>query len=166
MPTVQRLDPTHALAYRELMLRAYTDEPDAFTSTPEERAAQPTSWWEKRVCDDDSQVLGAFRDGVLVGTAGIEYATRTKSRHKASLFGMYVAPEARGHGLGAALLDAAFAQIRARQGMRLVTLTVSDGNRPAIALYERAGFKTFGVEPLAIRVGDRFIAKVHMACEL
>lgn len=166
MPTVLRLDPSHARAYRELMIQAYTQEPDAFTSTPEERGALPLGWWEKRVADDDSQVLGAFETDALVGTAGIEFATRAKSRHKASLFGMYVVPQARGRGLGLALLEAALAHIRARHGMRLVTLTVSDGNQAAIALYERAGFKAFGIEPLAIRVGDRFIAKVHMACEL
>ena len=124
------------------------------------------AWWENRMASDDSQVIGAIEAGTVLGTAGIEFATRAKSRHKASLFGMYVVPEARGRGLGIALVQSALECIRAREGMRLVTLTVSDGNHSAIALYERAGFKTFGVEPLAIRVGNRFIAKVHMAYEL
>jgi hypothetical protein len=30
------------------MLRAYEVAADAFTSTPEERAAEPESWWVKR----------------------------------------------------------------------------------------------------------------------
>lgn len=34
-----------APAYRALMLHAYESAADAFTSTPQERAAAPLSWW-------------------------------------------------------------------------------------------------------------------------
>src|SRR4051812_9379594 len=69
--TTTLLAPEHAAAYRDLMLEAYAQEPDAFTSTPEERAVLPMSWWEKRLGDnDDSLVLGALEDGKLVGAVG------------------------------------------------------------------------------------------------
>jgi ribosomal protein S18 acetylase RimI-like enzyme len=48
----------------------------------------------------------------------------------------------------------------------VVTLTVTEGNEHAIALYESLGFKRFGVEPLAIAVQDGFKAKVHMWREI
>jgi hypothetical protein len=45
---VARLIAADAPRYRALMLHAYEVAADAFTSTPEERAAEPESWWVKR----------------------------------------------------------------------------------------------------------------------
>jgi RimJ/RimL family protein N-acetyltransferase len=54
-------------------------------------------------------------------------------------------------GLGRQLVDLALSQARQRPGVEVVTLTVTEGNDPAIALYEAAGFRNFGIEPMAIR---------------
>lgn len=51
-------------------------------------------------------------------------------------------PDHRGHGIGAAMLRHVLA---AAAGCQLASLEVRAGNRPAIALYERAGFKTVHV---------------------
>jgi RimJ/RimL family protein N-acetyltransferase len=163
--TIERLARPHAAAYRELMLQAYARHPDAFTATVEERAGLPLAWWEARVQPGDApaeMVLGALQDSALLGVAGLSFEARPKLRHKAHLFGMYVAPASRGRGLGEALVKAVLAQAAARPGVQLVQLTVSEGNAAAEALYARCGFVRFGVEPLAMALGDGFIAKVHM----
>jgi ribosomal protein S18 acetylase RimI-like enzyme len=166
MAAVRPLSPSDATAYRALMLEAYEREPDAFTSTPSERAALPMAWWEKRLgAKDDAAAFGAFDGKALVGAIVLERGEREKVRHKGHVVGMYVVEAARGRGLGAALMAAAMASAKA-QHLRVVTLTVSDGNATAQALYERFGFRAFGTEPEAIRVGDRYIGKVHMACVL
>ena len=155
-----------APAYRDLMLEAYTREPDAFTSTPEERAALPLAWWEKRLgANDDAVGFGAFDGDRLVGSIVLERGERTKTRHKGHIVGMYVKASHRGRGLGAALFEAAMDSAR-KLGLRTVILTVSQGNDGARALYERFGFRAFGIEPQAIAVGANYIGKVHMVCEL
>ncbi len=53
-------------------------------------------------------------------------------------------PDRRRAGLGAALLDRALAEGRA-QRCTIATLEVRRGNAPAIAMYERAGFRTVHV---------------------
>lgn len=58
---------------------------------------------------------------------------------------LYVSGDARGAGLGRALVDAAAGRARAR-GCARVELDVSDANPPALALYEAAGFAT-GKDP-------------------
>jgi ribosomal protein S18 acetylase RimI-like enzyme len=167
--TTRRLAPPDAAAYRELMLQAYARHPDAFTASVEERGGLPLAWWEARVQPGEAaaeMVVGAFGGAGLLGVAGLSFESRPKLRHKAHLFGMYVAPEARGQGLGEQLVRAVLAQAASRPGVRLVQLTVSEGNAAAEALYARCGFTRFGVEPHAMAHGDGFIAKVHMWCAL
>jgi ribosomal-protein-alanine N-acetyltransferase len=54
-----------------------------------------------------------------------------------------VAPSARRHGIGAALLDASLAEAR-RRGVKQVYLEVRESNAAARALYERRGFSVVG----------------------
>ena len=150
--------------YRSLMLEAYEFAADAFTSTADERAAEPESFWATRIADPTgmSAAFGAFDDQELVGTVALEFSEKPKTRHKALVIGMYVAPVARGTGAGRALLAAAVEYAKARDGIRLITLTVTEGNEPAVNLYRAAGFQTFGVEPMAILTPSGFKAKIHM----
>jgi ribosomal protein S18 acetylase RimI-like enzyme len=161
---VARLHASDAAQYRELMLEAYELAADAFTSTAEERAAEPESFWIRRIADPTgmSAAFGAFADRRLVGTVALEFSAKPKTRHKALVIGMYVTPSARGTGAGRALLDAVVAYARAKEGVLLLTLTVTDGNEPAVELYRSAGFEVFGIEPMAILTPSGFRAKVHM----
>ncbi len=165
---VARLTAPDAPRYRTLMLHAYASAPDAFTSTPEERAAEPESFWVKRIADPTglSFSFGAFNGDDLIGTATIEFAARSKMKHKAHLIGMFVSEAARGMGAGKALVKAAIDAAAARPGVLVVTLTVTEGNAAAISLYEACGFKTFGVEPMAINTPQGFRSKVHMTLQL
>lgn len=164
---IQRLSPTHPRAYRELMLQAYADHPEAFTSSATERAKLPDDWWEKRLDPSplaSELVMGALQGPALIGVAGLSFDSREKARHKATLFGMYVPPAARGQGAGRALVMATLETARLRPGVGLVQLTVTEGNTAAQALYQSCGFVPFGIEPFAVAVGTGFVSKVHMWC--
>jgi RimJ/RimL family protein N-acetyltransferase len=162
---VRRLIPADAPAYRTLMLSAYRDHPEAFTSSYEERAAQPADGWAWRLApgaEVAQRVFGAFVGDRLVAAAGWQREDRSKTAHRAELFGMFVAGDVRGRGAGRALVDAVLADLRATPGMLTVRLTVTDGNDAAERLYARCGFVRIGREPMAVRVGEGFVAKVAM----
>ena len=165
---VARLAATDAARYRALMLHAYEVSADAFTSTPEERAAEPESWWVNRIADPNSLSVsfGAFHDDQLIGTVTVEFAAKPKTKHKAHLIGMFVIESARRLGVGRALVRAALEAAAARPGVVVVTLTVTQGNASAIALYESCGFQAFGIEPMAIATPSGFRSKVHMWLQL
>ena len=166
--TVAVLTPEDVQRYRALMLEAYAQAPDAFTSTPEEREAEPESWWIRRIADPSGMTVafGAFQGQDLVGTVALEFSAKPKTRHKAHLIGMYVKPNARGTGAGRALVQAALGHLQERPGISCVTLTVTHGNESAIRLYRNAGFVEFGTEPMAILTPSGYRAKVHMWCEV
>ncbi len=162
---IERLSPRHAADYRTLMLEAYAAHPDAFTSTVAERKKLPLVWWEARLStepDARKLVLAAFDGDELAGVVGLSFERREKARHKATLFGMYVRPQWRSRGIGRQLVLSALTHARQQPGVKVVQLTVTEGNIPAVALYESCGFIPFGVEPMAIGVGSKYFAKVHM----
>jgi len=162
---IERLSPCQAGDYRALMLEAYAAHPESFTSSVAEREMLPLSWWEARLSADPAAkelVLGAFDGPELAGVVGLSFERREKVRHKATIFGMYVRPRWRGRGLGRGLVQSALSHARQRPGVKLVQLTVTESNAPAVALYESCGFIRFGVEPLAVAVGSQYVTKLHM----
>ena len=159
---IERLNASHALDYRALMLEAYDLHPQAFTSSVRERAVMPLSWWEARLTSKYDVLFGAFADGQLAGIVGLAFEPREKARHKATLFGMYVSGRVRQRGVGFELVQAALAEAQKHAGLRVVQLTVTAGNDAAFKLYQRCGFIQYGLEPLAVRVGEDYLDKIHM----
>jgi ribosomal protein S18 acetylase RimI-like enzyme len=163
---IRQLTPGDAPVYREVRLRALREHAEAFSSSDVEDRRLPLAATEKRLQGEGGvRFWGAFDGATLVGMVGLEREQRLKTRHKAKVVGMYVAPEAAGRGVGRALLDRLVAEARSG-GVELLVLTVTDGNQAATTLYERAGFHSFGVEPDAIRVDGRGYGKRHMYIEL
>ncbi|MFF2776403.1 GNAT family N-acetyltransferase [Streptomyces sp. NPDC058052] len=91
--------------------------------------------------------LVAERAGLLLGYVRVARPTPLDSNaHVRQIQGLAVADEARGQGVGRALLRAALAKARADGAVR-VTLRVLGHNVPARALYEAEGFTVEGVLP-------------------
>jgi ribosomal protein S18 acetylase RimI-like enzyme len=163
---IRRLEISDAPVYRELRLRGLREHPDAFTSSFEEENVRSAAETEKRLSPTSDTVMwGAFVEGTLAGVVGMTRETRLKNRHKATLVAMYVAPEYGGQGLGLALVQTVIQAAKAAK-VELLILTVTDTNRQAAALYARAGFASFGVEPDAIRVNGVPFGKQHMYLQL
>jgi ribosomal protein S18 acetylase RimI-like enzyme len=164
-PVIRRLVPSDASQHRALMLEAYETAPDAFTSSVTEREKLPLEWWAARMSDapDAAElVCGAFVADEFVGAAGLMFEQRERTKHKATLFGMYVRPKARGLGVAKRLVEEILRQARLSPLTEVVQLTVTESNAAAVGLYRSCGFVTFGTEPLAVKLGEHFITKLHM----
>jgi ribosomal protein S18 acetylase RimI-like enzyme len=169
-PLIRLLTPMNASAYRALRLRCLREHPQAFTSDADEAQAQPVSWSIQRLTPQPDKphdfFLGAFVEGTLVGLVGLQGRYRAKERHAATVVGMYVVPERSRLGLGAALLTALLEHARALPELEQLDLSVTQGNDKPQALYERQGFRVFGVHPHAIKVNGVGHAKVLMHMRL
>lgn len=145
--TLRELAPADAPDFQRLRLQGLLESPSAFSSSHEEECDRPFDEVARRLAADaDGCVFGGFVDGWLVGLAGVRREHGRKLAHKAFIWGVYVAPAARGTGLARALLQAALARAAAMPGLRQVNLGVHASNEPARRLYESLGFVAFGLE--------------------
>ena len=164
--SVRKLGPGDAEALLAIRRSALRDAPFAFLSSSEDDVISSIEA-ARRSLEQAPQIviLGAFAPDV-VGMVGVQRARHRKAAHKASLFGMYVSAEARGQGIGRALLAAAVDHARSLEGLLRLELCVSETAAAARRLYERAGFQVGGVEPQAMCVEGCFAREYHMSLSL
>ena len=159
---IELLNPSHAKAYRQLMLEAYALHPEAFVSNLSDREKLPLSWWQGQLDDELSALLGAFVGDRLAGMVGLAFEPWEDAQHKATLFGLYVSEAYRGQGLGEALVQAVLSLAEEEPQLQVIELTVSANSFAALKLYKRCGFQQSGLEDCAIRVGQTYFDRVHM----
>lgn len=155
---IRRLDTADLEAFRDLRQTALASDPAAFGAHPEdpEEAKREPEHWRWRLLR--SPVLAAAAPGGrLLGMAGWYRGAGIKTAHRAFLWGLFVRPEARGRGLGHGLLRAVIAEVRAAGGVESLWAAVGAEQQAAAALYERLGFACWGVEPRALKLGERFL---------
>lgn len=160
---VRTLTVDDADEYRALRLRALREEPEAFGSSWEEESARPPEMAIARLQATNQVAFGGFDDhGNLAGMVWLLRHDGIKSRHKADVISMYVASEVRGQGLGRMLLEAAIARARETPGLEQLLLAVVTTNAAAHKLYRSLGFEPYGREPLALKLGDRYLDEEMM----
>ena len=159
--TIRHLSPDDAKSFKAIRLEALKVNPEALGSTFELEDKLDLAWFAGRL--ENAHVVGAFRDGELVGTAGFAIQQGQKNAHRGRLWGMYVQPNSRGMGIGRLLVNAVLDV--ARENVELIQLSVVRENRPARRLYDSVGFLEFGMELKASKLGDKYYDEAHMALD-
>jgi hypothetical protein len=98
---IRLLTTEDAIDYRSRRLEALERQPEAFSSSVEEHRQLSLDDVKSRLSAEvtNSFVIGAFADGVLVGTAGFYRERGPKLRHKGHVVGVYVTAPSRGLGV-------------------------------------------------------------------
>jgi GNAT superfamily N-acetyltransferase len=141
--------PSDASLLRELRLRSLRDSPDSFGPTFEQAAAEPAEYWNRWADGAEGRfhVFIAFEREAPVGMV----SGNVREAGIGGFGALWVAPEARGTGLGRRLAETVCARLE-QLGCWRITLSVTDGN-PAERLYESLGFVRTG-ERHALRAGS------------
>jgi GNAT superfamily N-acetyltransferase len=152
---------------RSLRLRALADAPMAFGSTLAREQAFPESVWRERAAagaaGNERATFVAEDGGEWVGSAAGMLDSEGTGERPVWVVGMWVDPAVRGRGVGGRLLGAIAGWARQRDA-DVLNLQVTETNAPAIALYERLGFRASGeTQPLPHTPSLR---ELHMLCPL
>jgi RimJ/RimL family protein N-acetyltransferase len=144
-PVIERLGRGDGARWRSIRLRALQEAPHAFGTTFAEASAWPPERWEAQVLEFATFIaVAAGRDVGVARGAGHE---RSDVRE---LIGMWVDPAARRRRIGAQIIQAVATWAK-HSGASVLVLDVVEGNAPAIALYERAGFVRFDGDAIGER---------------
>lgn len=144
MVTLQQLNPDDWQLWRIVRLQALDEAPHAFgTSLLEWQGDGDLEIrWRNRLRDVPFNVVATV-DGRPVGQVS---GTDLDDQRSVELISMWVAPIARGSGVGEALIDAVVGWA-GEIGAHGVSLAVKEANSHAIALYKRTGFVDRGGRP-------------------
>lgn len=159
---LKKLTAADANTFQTLQLEGLANYPCEFGTAYEEEVDLALDVIVERL--EEGMIFGAFVDGCLQAIAGFRRFDRQKKQHKAELFGVYVAKDARGLGLGEAIVRHVVDQ--ARGEVEQLLATVASLNQPAKVLYAKLGFEAFGHEPRAHKVGDRYFDQDHLVLML
>src|SRR5689334_17861458 len=161
------LTDTDAASFHRVRRRALDEEPEAFAMTAHEMSPAETlaERFKSEWTGQYGFVIGAF-DPDLIGTVGCVREPRVKRLHVAVIWGVYVVPERRGHGLGRRLLVAARAHAQKWPELEQLWLDVTTSNLPARMLYLSCGFQSIGIRRRALKIGERYYDEEIMALDL
>jgi Acetyltransferases, including N-acetylases of ribosomal proteins len=162
--TIRKLEPHESAVYREIRLACLKNVPQYFGSTYEEEILNPKFMFETFIEDEspDHVMFGAFDEERLIGITGFNRMARKRARHRGELVQVYVDSNYRGQNIGEKLIRHVLDYAFTLDGIEQIQLSVIASNRNAIKLYEKIGFKTFGIQPKYFKVGDTYLDQQFM----
>ena len=164
---IRQLEARDAEEFSALRRAVTADNPVPMGLTMDEELTRPLQGFRDQLSSPaPNAAYGAFVDGVLQGCAALAWTSRfASSRHKAELWGTFVAPKHRGQGIARMLVGRAIEHGR-NNALQRINLMVYIPNAPAVALYESLGFTPYGVEPKAVCLNGQFYDCQHMTFAL
>ena len=138
-------------AFRELRLEALRDNPASFGSDYETVRENPQAFWVSRLFANSSEgaLYFAVHNETLIGMCGIQLGTSPKTRHSATVLGVFVKPEWQGLHIARGLIEECI-EWGQKHGVKVAKLAVVADNAGAIRCYEGCGFAAYGLDPKAM----------------
>jgi ribosomal protein S18 acetylase RimI-like enzyme len=167
---ISSLDSARIQHYKALRLRALREHPDAFMETPEAFEARSVESIAERMRQSTEQggftLVAEIPGRGLVGTASLAVGSTPKDAHRGLIWGVYVAPQTRGIGIGQRLMREIIERASRSPSLRNLHLAVVRSNAGALRLYQSLGFTQYGLDIDALCVNGEFLSEVLMSIDL
>ncbi|MBB6261355.1 ribosomal protein S18 acetylase RimI-like enzyme [Paenochrobactrum gallinarii] len=153
--TVRVLCPDDVQTYKAVRIHALKNSPLTFGSSFAVESAYADEVFAHRIRHGGGNaVYGAFDGDTLLGTAGVFVHERLSEKHRGTLWGVYVMPQARGLGLGSVLVDHVIKY--AEKHVVVLDAKVVASNDYARQIYYDLGFEKYGLEKKSFCVEGQF----------
>ena len=161
---IRKLQPNEAPLYREIRLACLKNASSYFGSTYEEESQTPRLKFEIYIenAERDHFMFGAFDGKKLIGITGFDRMQRERAMHRGELVQVYVDSHYRGQNVGERLVRSVVEQAFMLDGIEQIQLSLIAGNASAGRLYEKIGFRTFGVQPRYFKMGEKYTDQQFM----
>lgn len=148
--------------WKQFRLEALKNSPESFGSSYEEEL----NWSDSEFQDtlNKNTVFGAFVNHTLIACAAFYNMHSLKTKHRGFIWGMYAKPEYRRKGVATALIQTVITYASSR--VTQLHITCVTNNLDALALYKKHGFKVYGTEPRALKIGDSFFDEHLMILDI
>src|SRR5262249_37293677 len=110
---------------------------------------------------DQGWIAGAFMGEALVGMVGLYRNKGLKIQHKGKIWGVYVAPEARGQGAARRMIELLLEKARGA-GLEHIMLSTDVTNERTVGLYQSLRFTPCGMEKHILKLPHRYVDDVVM----
>ena len=116
------------------------------------------NYWKGVLLVPERRLVIGRLDGVVAGSAQLSRAPRNNEAQAfaGTLTSAFVAPWARGHGLGRRIVSE-IERLAQELGLAVLNLDLRDTQRAAIGLYENLGYRRWGTHPAYARVEGRIV---------
>ncbi len=116
------------------------------------------NYWKGVLLVPERRLVIGRLDGVVAGSAQLSRAPRNNEAQAfaGTLTSAFVAPWARGHGLGRGIV-LEIERLARELGLAVLNLDLRDTQRAAIGLYESLGYRRWGTHPVYARVEGRIV---------
>jgi RimJ/RimL family protein N-acetyltransferase len=150
--------------YKKIRLSCLTKFPDNFGTRAWEELATYPNRFTNIVNSPGAEgfIYGAFKSDDLIGICGFIKEGREKTAHRGEIVQVFLEPEYWGKGIGEKLLWLTVAKAFECPEIDQLTLSAVKTNAKAAILYEKVGFKTYGVMDNYFKDKDRSWSQIFM----
>ena len=161
---IRKLQPHESAIYREIRLACLKNAAENFGSTYEEEILNPKLKFETFIENSSPEhfMFGVFDADRLIGITGFTRMNRKRDQHRGELVQVYLDSDYRGQNLGEKLIRSVVEHAFTLDGLEQIQLSVVAKNKGAIKLYEKVGFRTYGLQPHYFKVEDEYMDQVFM----
>jgi ribosomal protein S18 acetylase RimI-like enzyme len=164
--TIRLLNRDDGQKYQQLRLESLQQNPESFLSTyqneshlPEKSFANHVEW---AYHPPHFGYFGIFVEGDLAGYVQVAKTFLEKQEHIACINNLYISPRFRGRGLAKELFQYIHALLAKDGRVERLYLTCAAKNKPAQKLYQKMGFRRYGVKSKSIKWDNTYDDEVEM----